>query len=117
MNVAASRVSWLKGEATLRRSRRTQSGRPMILYTYSVAAQEPPPYHARSGTFFESLEEARQAVRILRNEVARDGAEWMPIRIETLEIPAIVTSRSLIRLLNEGIASFIQRSETTEIIS
>lgn len=89
----------------------------MIVYTYSVVALDPTTRHDQPGAFFESLDEARQAVRILRNEVMRDGAEWAPVRIETLEVSPIVTSRSLVRLLNDGIAAFVQRHEATETIS
>ena len=89
----------------------------MILYTYSLVSQDPVSHHGRADEFFASLAEARQAVRVLRNEVIQDAADWTPVRIETIEIAPIVASRSLARLLNEGIISFIQRHETIEVIS
>lgn len=91
----------------------------MILYTYSLASRNPENRWVLCGDGYElftSLEEAQKAVRLMRNEVMIDGGEWAAVRIEAIEIPPIATSGNLLRLLNEGLAPFIRRYDTKEIV-
>ncbi|MER8537664.1 hypothetical protein [Mesorhizobium sp. M0074] len=94
----------------------------MILYTYSLEAE---PSEDRwkdtgiPGFFFTELDEVRQVVRELRDEVTSDEDEepsWSPVRIERIELLA-PTTQNVLTLLNEGIGPLIQRYEIVETIA
>lgn len=94
----------------------------MILYTYSLEAE---PNEDRwkdtgiPGFFFTELDEVRQVVRELRDEVTSDEDEepsWSPVRIERIELLA-PTTQNVLTLLNEGIGPLIQRYEIVETIA
>lgn len=94
----------------------------MILYTYSLEAE---PSEDRwkdtgiPGFFFAELDEVRQVVLELRDEVTCDEDEEpssSPVRIERIELLA-PTTQNVLTLLNEGIGPLIQRYEIVETIA
>lgn len=94
----------------------------MILYTYSLEAEPNEHRWKDTGTpgfFFAELDEVRQAVIELRDEVTSnedDEPSWSPVRIERIELPA-PTAQNLLTLLNGGIGPLVQRDEIVETIA
>ncbi|WP_407186945.1 hypothetical protein [Bradyrhizobium centrosematis] len=94
----------------------------MILYTYSREAEPNEDRWKDTGipsSFFAELEEVRQVVLELREEVASDEDKepsWSPVRIERIELLA-PTAQNVLTLLNEGIAPLIRRYEIVETIA
>ena len=95
----------------------------MILYTYSFKFEG-----SESGwknpdnrnEFFASLDEARQAVFALREEVnslGDDDNQWRPTLIEWIEIAPLDNMTIILKLLNEGIGPLVRAHEIVETIN
>ncbi|MCK9468519.1 hypothetical protein [Aquamicrobium defluvii] len=95
-------------------------GVTLILYTYSCADSD---VAARwrdtdlRNEFFPDLDEVKQAVLELRDEVMRSdpATPWMPVRIERIEI-APIEGPAVLTLLNEGVGPLVRAYEIVEMV-